>query len=1271
MAVHGQERDMHKGLIQYRYRMVRKLGEGGFADVFLVEDCLNHGQRLALKYFKSYLDIPRYIDLFRREFAIIASLRHPNLVTVHDFSFDSGQERYFMTMECVPGETLRHWLRKQTTKGAGHDKHHVLLSLCRVLQFIHARQVIHRDIKPQNVMVNGSGVKLMDFGLAGRLGKEAAKTRGTLMYMAPECLGKGVDIRADIFAFGLLAYELYTRRPFFSGSKPANIKALLADRQAFLSYKQAKLAQVPLRMRNWLDKLLAYDAHERYASCAEIVAGMNGVFDRQSPIETRASSRAYTNHVPFQDRGPEMVYLKRALIAQPEKARFTLVEGRAGAGRSRLLQEFIAACRGMEIPVFTCLCDPQDPRYGPFRQLLAHMLCQASKALVETHEPWLKELLPSHPRLASLAIDCFCPAHGAGNNPAQNIAAAIAQFALEQTDRLVVYIARLHCMEPGSREVLQNLLSAMQRNAGLAAKCRVYASALYERKDDAVSFIGALKKADRLTAIKVPPLSAKAVHRMVRAAFGTDCLGASFSGAIPRMVKRVGGNPLFLLLWLRSMCDQDVLQRSPTEWQITPRWDENPPGEVRAMIKAHLQEVPLTREYRSWLYTLALLNRDAALAEFVYLVHGRAGDIEAFFAHLQAHDVLEVVACAEDVRYGLSCSVLTETILESLELQEKRRLHGLLARRLLAYHEHAGPSLLQEAAYHAGRGGQREKQTECLAKAAEHAYRLGHFQQALAIYEELLTLAERWPETLRYSNGKGRILQDLGAWDDAMALFKANLNQCKRLRDVAGSIDCDIALSELLAAKGMVAAARSHALHAQELAMENVLPAGLAAAYGCLGDIALLEYEYAAAMKYYLKQLTVKEKDGTHSAAQAVGSLGNVYFEQGEEKKAIQYYELMLEMAQQTGDEKMLCTGFSNMGRVYFHRCDYEQAKSYFYRSLNKARQLGYKKSIATTLHNLGLLHYNLADYQQSLQCYQTMLALCEGMGYKYGKCRATGQLGNIFLYLGQYSKALRCYKRKLELCREMEDKKGVCSAVGAIGLIAYYGGKDKEAEHAFRQQLALGRQLCAYDQIAAAQVQLGQLHHTRGRYGKALMYYQQALVLDHGQRNKRGVCHDLCCLADLHRQSGQRGKAQRCLSHAIDMAEVLGMRDLLCRALYLHGEALFGDDPDRAGSEARKAVALARQINYKHVLFNGQVLLCRLDYAAGQQRRAIGRLKELMPHWPDAEHQASIYYELGRMTKQAFYRHRARTLYVRLYAEKPNILYKQKADATGGSRFI
>jgi serine/threonine protein kinase len=212
-------------LFDGRYRIVRKLGSGGMADVYLAED-EELGRRVAIKILNDrHANDESFVERFRREAKNAASLSHPSIVSIYDRGEAEGT--YYIAMEYLEGRSLKELVVARGPLPIG-DAIEFTRQVLGALRFAHRKGVVHRDIKPHNVMADADGrLKVTDFGIA-RAGvsqmTEAGSIIGTAQYLSPEqARGAGVDQRSDLYSVGIVLYEMLTGTVPFTGESPVEI----------------------------------------------------------------------------------------------------------------------------------------------------------------------------------------------------------------------------------------------------------------------------------------------------------------------------------------------------------------------------------------------------------------------------------------------------------------------------------------------------------------------------------------------------------------------------------------------------------------------------------------------------------------------------------------------------------------------------------------------------------------------------------------------------------------------------------------------------------------------------------------------------------------------------------------------------------------------------------------------------------------------------------------------------------------------------------------
>jgi beta-lactam-binding protein with PASTA domain/predicted Ser/Thr protein kinase len=213
-------------LVDGRYRVLSRLGSGGMADVFLAED-QQLGRKVALKLLhRRFAEDPGFVERFRREAQAAAGLQHPNVVSVYDRGSHDGT--YYIAMEYLPGRTLKQVIREEAPLDPIRAID-ITIQILKAARFAHRRGVIHRDLKPHNVMVEDDSdhIKVTDFGIARAGASDMTETgsiMGTAQYLSPEqAQGHAVSAPSDLYSVGVVLYELVTGRVPFDAESAVTI----------------------------------------------------------------------------------------------------------------------------------------------------------------------------------------------------------------------------------------------------------------------------------------------------------------------------------------------------------------------------------------------------------------------------------------------------------------------------------------------------------------------------------------------------------------------------------------------------------------------------------------------------------------------------------------------------------------------------------------------------------------------------------------------------------------------------------------------------------------------------------------------------------------------------------------------------------------------------------------------------------------------------------------------------------------------------------------
>jgi serine/threonine-protein kinase len=322
-----------------RYHLDSKLGSGGMSTVYLASDGTLERQVAVKVLHQEISDQPDQIERFRREARAVAQLSHPNLVSVIDAGEDGGYP--YIVFEYVPGDTLKK--RIETVGRLPLDEATAYaIEIGRGLAAAHARRLVHRDVKPQNVLIDPEGrAKVTDFGIARSLESDGltktGRVLGTTDYVSPEqAMGRDVDARSDIYSLGILLYEMLTGRPPFVaetlvGVAMKHVNEPMPDVQAARPEVSSALAAV-------IERATAKEPKKRYPDMSSMVADLEAALEVE--VARAGASTGEATTVLDSVRGRRMLPSRRVSIAGvllvlAGTAAALLIAGLTGGGKDR------------------------------------------------------------------------------------------------------------------------------------------------------------------------------------------------------------------------------------------------------------------------------------------------------------------------------------------------------------------------------------------------------------------------------------------------------------------------------------------------------------------------------------------------------------------------------------------------------------------------------------------------------------------------------------------------------------------------------------------------------------------------------------------------------------------------------------------------------------------------------------------------------------------------------------------------------------------------
>lgn len=720
MKARAQSHDENVGAtIAGRYRIERLLGSGGMARVYRVLDQTN-GALLALKRLGGSAADPLDENArlrFRREFHTLSGLRHPRIVSVHDFGVDSIGPYY--TMELLDGADLYDAGRLPIAEAAS-----ILRDVASALAFLHVRGLLHRDLAPRNVRRTADGrAKLIDFGILATPGV-AGDIAGTPSYIAPEVLrGLPLDHRVDLFGFGALAYRLLSGRSAYRAHTIHELEALW--KRPLPSFG-ALGVEVPRAIEDLVFALLSLDPLAR-PSAAEIIERLT-IAGNLPALPASEAVHGYLASGVLLGRDEELAKADHAIhqSARGEGAAL-LIEAPSGMGKSRLLREISVRAQVAGATVVAAERHDDDARpYGTINVLARALFDIGGSHAIEAARPYASILVRALPTLIRERFGNVQSAH-LGRDPAERrmrIQAALHAWMTATTRRLwlVLLVEDLQRCDDASAAVLASVAhDAHDFRLLLVSTLRTDEPV---RATDAIATLKAASELLRLRGLEVGE-----VEGLVTALFGEV---PNTQRLAQKLANRASGSPLLCVEFAKEMVRRGAVRYIDGMWAIDPGAEIALPADLAETLNERI--AALSPAARAISEVLAMVGNPLGLRDCVELADN--DELDSIFVALDELGQSEVIVSGTG-SYRFRHDGYREAVLRGIGQERARELHLRIAKHL-APKGVVPPALRAQVGWHLLRGGDLAAAAPLLEAAGKELYQAHAFREARAPLEAAL-----------------------------------------------------------------------------------------------------------------------------------------------------------------------------------------------------------------------------------------------------------------------------------------------------------------------------------------------------------------------------------------------------------------------------------------------------------------------------------------------------------------------------------------------------
>ena len=1108
------------------YEILSELGSGGMGTVYLgqvVEPAagLEASTRVALKVIHpNLLAQPGFFKRFLREAQIGQDVQHENVVRTYDCDATEveGSATHFLVMEYVEGQTLRELL-EELERVPEELCRHIGREIASGLAAIHVAGAVHRDVKPENVLITREHVvKIMDLGVA-RLQDESIRLSragafvGSVDYAAPEQFSSDAgepDGRADLHALGVLLYELGTgQHPY----RDENVSKVL---RRILEAEPRRAGEVNPQLSPFFEEvvhtLLAKDRDQRFAAAADL-AGVLADGEESDWWKERAQALRIETKRPLRRiRIPRETALYgrdddlACLHAQYEEAkagegRVLLLEGEAGIGKTRLVDEFVGRLRqeGEEVSFLFGSYPPGGAATAAGAFSTAYREHFGEEDLQSALAPYFQAAPRLVPAFAALLRGEMTPkdAEALTRDSLQTVfVQATRGLAAECTT--IVLIDDLHFAPEDGRALFSSLAMAVPGHRILLVGTL--------RRGVSRSWIADVERQAHASRRALSRLGPKDLAAILAEAFQSERLADELGWQI---AKKSDGNPFFAFEIIRGLREGQFIRRRPDgTWGTTQSIQEiQIPSSVMELIQARLVELSDTE--RNLLEVGACYGFEFD-AEVVGAVLG-VPPIPAL-QHLGRVENRHHLVRSVGEHYAFDHHQVHEVLYQGLNDRLRRRYHAAIAEALeesgradpVAPEEIDG-ALSVSLCEHFFEGGQGERALRHLDKALAHLEAGYLNEQAIQLVDRALAAPEglepeRRLRLLLRKCGRLDLLGRQEAQEETLGVAEVVASE---LGDKASLADLAKSTGTFLWNTGRFEEARAQHERSLELARELGDPKRAAEAEGDLGIALFRLGRYPDAAEHLQRRLDLARTLGdSDSVAAATVNLGNCLQSQGRSLEARKYYERGLALAKASGNLRWEGAATGNLGHILSDSGQFEEAAAHQERQLEIAREIGSRQMEATATCSLGNVYQEIARYEDAVRCREQSLAGSREIGDRHLEAINLVNLGRTWLVLGRHRRAREALTASLAICRDIGARFPEGFALWDLGNLAADCGDEAGAREFATQALALRREIGHGPGILSSLIQIGEYALRAGDAEGARAALEEALMCAREQHN-------------------------------------------------------------------------------------------------------------------------------------------------------------------------
>jgi tetratricopeptide (TPR) repeat protein/tRNA A-37 threonylcarbamoyl transferase component Bud32 len=1089
-----------------RYAVLKKLGEGGKGIVYKARDTVLN-RVVAIKMLKSAASSDESYARFIREAQAVAKLNHPNIVSIYDIGKEN--ERQFFVIEFVDGMSLRGLM--ETYPEGKCDIQTVLrtaIDVCGALQFAHSHGVLHRDVKPENILTTQEGVaKLMDFGLAKMVGEPGVTKEGvivgTVAYVAPEnALGKGADQKSDLYSLGAVLYESVTGKPPFPGQDP--VKIIFGHIHDYPVSPIRSNPKVPQALSDCIMKLLEKEPSRRYQSAAELLQALRSIaedFLREAYLPAHRAvvvpspRPVAVREVQLIDRAEELGLLREAVdkAASGQGGVFFLC-GEAGIGKTRLARELgaYARLRGMHVLYGRCpALFRMDgvPPYVLWKEIIKdYMEISTPEQLyrvlgfypaeVSVLVPELKQKLGAFPQSLSIGL----------GQERDRLFEAVWQFVtnISKEAPLLVVLDDLQWTDQSSLLLMHYMARGIYNRPLLIFGA--YRDNEVDEQHPLTPVTTELNRDRLLSSIRLERMSFDDVSEMIKRILEQDDVPTEFLKLVHDKTK---GNPFFVEEVVKSLKEEKILHREDNKWKIKEVTRIEFPKTVKSLVKTRLGR--LDDECQNALTMASFIGNDFTF-DALCAVTGfdEVKALETMEKTLKTGLIKERVVRGEDI-YSFTDVIVRDVVHEEVSHLRHKKLHATIGSALEKTYAKKLDEHLGELAYHFLEGGEKDKALHYFLKAEEKARSMYAWDEGISYAQHALELIEEKTDNARETADVTERLGDLKGYTGKAEEGLADIEKALAIWTQLGDKKNTARLSTKVAF------------------------------YSWQG---LSDWEKASHHHRMALDILEKEPESV-DLANLYEDIAHMLWRSGS-PEALSWAHRALELARRTGAVGALAACYNDLGVLYMKSSEFEKSAEFFEKGLKAALENGFGGLALAIYNNLPQLYWMVGDFEKAIETGEKGSEFGKKTGLLHSLAWVNVTLSQGYTFIGELRKALSICEDNLEMCKRIRFEVQICGSLSGLGHCYCLLGEWEKSLRYLQESLDIARKIGEYQFLAEVTLWLGELFTEMGDYDEAKKYLQESDNIYEKAGDTSDQLRATCpSLAKLHLKTGQMEKAQ------------------------------------------------------------------------------------------------------------------------------------------------